>query len=167
MDYGIFRGTGCRAMGLLAMAILCMVLWACSSASFLCSVPEAEGSAVCALSEKLHTTPEIISQSLQVANLGALEADLYTARQANEFIDKIIADIEDIKAMGKKISYLQAINYIDSKFKVLPARVKAVFVIMNPAGLAGQSISQPLTDYDFELLTKHLKIQKDIIGVYL
>lgn len=140
---------------------------ACATTSQICLVPEAQNSVVCELSGKLRTTPEIISQSLQVANFGALEANIYTAKSADKFLDEIIVDIKNIQEMGKQISYLDAINYIDGKFKLLPSRVKAVFVLMNPAGLASQGIKQPLTDYDFELILRHLQKQKDLVKVYL
>ena len=147
--------------------IICWVMLGCSTKSMLCDIPEAENSVICALSQKMNTTPEMISQSLLVANFGALEADLYTAQKANEFVDKIINDIGELRALGRTITYIGAINYIDGKFKVLPDKVEAVFVLINPAGLADKNIRMPLTDYDFELLLRHLNKQKQIIQAYL
>jgi len=151
-----------------ALIIMILILMAgCATNSQLCTVPEAQNSVVCELSTKLHTTPEMISQTLLVANMGALEADVYTAQQANKFVDDLISEIENFRKLGKTISYIDAIRYIDSKFKILPARVQAVFVIMNPAGLSDQVINLPLTDYDFDLLLRHLNKEKQIISVYL
>jgi hypothetical protein len=152
----------------LTMIVCWIMLFAgCGTKSMLCDVPEAENSVICKLSQKMNTTPGIISQSLLVANFGALEADLYTAQKANEFIDKIINDIEELRALGRTITYIGAINYIDGKYKVLPDKIKAVFVLINPAGLADKNIKMPLTDYDFELILRHLNKQKQIIQVYL
>lgn len=147
--------------------LFCLIMAGCGTKSVICDVPEAQNSVICALSQKMNTSPEMISQSLLVANFGALEADLYTARQANEFVDRIINDIEELRALGKTISYIGAINYIDGKLKALPVKVKAVFVMVNPVGLADKNIKMPLTDYDFELLLRHLNKQKQIIQVYL
>ena len=147
------------------ICLILMVMSGCASNSMLCTVPEATDSVICNLSTKLKTTPGVISQTLQVANLGALEANIYTARQADKFIDTLIADIQGIK--GKEITYLDAVNYINDKFNVLPPRIQAVFIIINPAGLASQTIKMPLTNYDFELLLRHLQKQKDIIKMYL
>jgi hypothetical protein len=156
-----------KALMVFMVLLLGLIMAACATTSQLCAVPEAQNSVVCELSAKLKTTPEMISQSLQVANLGALASDVYTAQQADEFVDKIITDIQDIQKMGKEISYLDAINYIDGKLNLLPTKIKAVFVLIDTAGLTTQGIKQPLTDYDFDLIIRHLQKQKELIKIYL
>ena len=152
---------------LLMIFTLLILVSSCATTSQLCNVSEAKNSVVCELSSKLKTTPEMISQSLQIANFGALEGDLYTAQQANDFINRMIEDIKEVQSLGKEVSYLDMVNYINRKFDLLSPRIQAVFVLINPAGLAGQSITIPLTDYDFELLLRHLYKQKNLIKVYL
>jgi hypothetical protein len=148
---------------LLAFVIL---IQGCATTSQLCTVPEAQNSVICELSGKLKTTPEMISKSLRVANFGALTADIYTPPKADAFVDQIIADVKGIQKKGGKISYIEIINYIDGKLKVLPAKVKVVFAV-DPLDLSRYSIKQPLTNYDFDLILRHLQKQKELIKVYL
>jgi len=135
--------------------------------SNLCVGPKAEDSIVCKLADRLHTTPEVMSQSLIVANFGALEADLYTASQAEKFLDEIQADLEKLKETGKEVTYTEIIKYMNSKYNLLPKKVQAVFVLIDPAGLTGQSIKIPLSAYDIDLLLTHIEKQKQLIVIYL
>ena len=148
--------------------VLALLLFmGCSATSNLCTVPEANNSVVCDLSAKLHITPEMISQSLLIANFGALEVDLYTAQQADKFVNNLIGQIEKFKASGNTYTYAQAISFINSQYNLLPKKIQAVFVIIDPAGLASQNITLPLTNYDFDLFLRHLNKQKQIISIYL
>ena len=113
----------------------------------------------------MNTSPEAISTTLQVANVMALEKSLYKAQEAEEFIDNIIQDLKNIK--GKSITYAEALDYINDKFKVLSPEIQAVFIIVDPAGLATKEIKIPLSDYDINLLIKHLEKQKQIVQVYM
>jgi hypothetical protein len=156
-----------KALMVCMILLLGLIISACATTSQLCTVPEAQGSVVCELSGKLKTTPEMISQTLQVANLGAMATNIYTAQSADNFIDDMIKDISEIRDMGKQISYLDAINYIDNKLNLLPKNVKAVFLLIDTAGLTTQGIKQPLTGYDFELILRHLQKQKEIVKAYI
>lgn len=146
---------------ILIISIIAM-LAGCATTSSLC--PK-EGSAICALSEKLNTSPEAISQVLQIGNIAALEKSLYTATEADKFINQIIADVQAYK--GKAVTYTQAVQYINKKFNLLSPQIQAVFIIMNPADLAAKEITIPLSDYDIDLILKHLQKQKVLIKVYL
>lgn len=148
---------------LLIISILAL-LAGCATTSNYC--PH-EGSAICTLSEKLNTSPESISQVLQIANVAALEKSLYTAQQADLFIDAIMADLKKVKAEGVSISYVDALKYVSDKFDLLSPSAQAAFIIMNPADLATQEINIPLSEYDIDLLIKHLKKQKALVKVYL
>ena len=152
---------------ILSMLIVLFILPGCGTGSMLCNVPEAENSVVCKIAEKAHTTPEVISQTLLVGNLAALEGDIYTARAADKFVDNIISDLEKVKASGGKITYMQAVEYIDKKFNLLSPKAQAAFVIIDTNNLAGQAIEVPLTGYDIDLLLAHLKKQKAVIAAYL
>lgn len=146
---------------LLIISILAL-LAGCATTSSLC--PK-EGSAICALSEKLNTSPEAISQVLQVANVAALEKSLYTATEADKFIDQIIADVQAYQ--GKTVTYAQAVKYLNDKFNLLSPQIQAVFIIMNPADLAAKEITIPLSDYDLGLIIAHLQKQKLLVAAYL
>jgi hypothetical protein len=135
----------------------------CATTSSLC--PK-DGSAICALSDKLGASPESLSQVLQIANVAALEKSLYTAKEANQFVDQIIKDVQAYR--GKTITYVQAIKYLNDKFNVLSPQIQACFIIMNPADLATKEISIPsLSKDDINMIINHLKKQKALISVYL
>ena len=145
---------------------LIFTLQGCSTTGTICqNVPTGQTSVICTLSTKLNTSPEAMSQVLQIANVAALEKSLYTAQQANAFIDQIIMDVEAYK--GKTITYAQAVKYLNDKFNILSPQVQAVFIIMNPADLAAKEITIPLSDYDVNLILKHLAKQKALVGFYL
>lgn len=152
---------------MLIVLLVMFLISACGGTSMLCSVPEAENSVICSLSKEINTTPEMISQTLMVANIAAMEADAYTARRADKFINGLITEISDVRKLGKEVSYLDVVNYIQTKFDVLPVRVQTLFVVVNPAGLYEQRITIPLTDYDFELILRHLQRQKNILKAYM
>lgn len=138
-----------------------------TTTSTLCEPPNNETSVICVLSEKMNITPEILSQTLLIANLGAIEGDLYSAQEGMEFLDKLIEEIGDVKDLGNEVTYIEAIQYIDSKFKVLPDRVKIIFVIINPAGLTSNTITIPLSNHDWNMIMEHLYKQRSILQLYL
>lgn len=146
---------------LLIISILAL-LAGCATTSNYC--PH-DGSVICQLSEKLNTSPEAISQILQIGNVTALEKSLYTATEADKFVDQVIKDVNAYK--GKMIPYADAIGYINKKFNLLSPQIQAVFIIKNPASLAEKEITMPLSDYDIDLILKHLQKQKVLIKVYL
>lgn len=152
-------------MRILTMLLICLCICACSTTSNLCPAPDGQASVICSLSGQMNTSPEAISTTLQVANVMALEKSLYKAQEAEEFIDNIIQDLKNIK--GKSITYAEALDYINDKFKVLSPEIQAVFIIVDPAGLATKEIKIPLSDYDINLLIKHLEKQKQIVQVYM
>jgi hypothetical protein len=107
-----------------------------------------------------------MSTTLQIANLGALEANLYTAKKAGEFVDRIIADLEELKTAGTSITYYEAIAYLDKKFEVLDPKIQAAFVLIDSSNLLSTKIELPLCSYDIDLLIRHLSKQRAIITIY-
>jgi hypothetical protein len=161
-----------KVFSVMFMLVFCMaLLGACSTVSNICPAPDGQASVICALSEKMNTSPENLSQILQVANFVALEKSLYTANEASEFIDQIILDLKTAKyeqrGGGPAITYAQALDYVNKKFNVLSAEVQAVFIILNPADLASKEIKIPMIEYDINLLIRHLEKQKQIVQVYM
>ena len=144
-----------------------MMLQGCGGTSTLCPAPDGQPSVICKLSDKMVMTPETLSQVLQVSNMIALEENIYTARDANKFVDRILHDIQKVRDQGISISYLEAVNYVNKRFKLLSLKAQAAFIIINPGDLATKEINIPLSEYDLGLLLKHLWKQKAIIGVYL
>jgi len=148
------------------------VIWftQCATRSDTCkNVPEGQTSVICTLAGKMGTTPENISMTLQVVNMASLEKNLYTAQEANKFVDVVIADLEKVKASKGKIvvSYLDAVNYVNAKYKLLSSATQAAFIIIAPSALTEQEIKIPLSEYDIDLLLKHLAKQKILISVYI
>src|SRR4030042_144288 len=136
-----------------------MLLMACATQGIICqNIPEGQVSVICALAGKMDTSPEAISQILQVANFVALEKSLYKAVEAQEFVEEIIDDLKNIKA--NTITYTEAVNYVNKKYNILSKEIKAVFIIINPADLATREIKIPLSEYDINLLIGHLEKQK-------
>jgi len=143
-----------------------MILIACATSGTICQdIPEGQNSVICMLADKMGTSPEAMSQILQVANFVALEKSLYRAVEAQEFVDEIIRDLKGIKE--NTITYTEAVNYVNKKYNILSKEVQAVFIIINPADLATKEIKIPLSEYDINLLIGHLEKQKAIIEVYL
>ena len=156
--------------GILLVALISAALFAgCgTTGGIICSnIPEGQDSAICKIADKMNTTPEQISQVLQVANFAALESDLYTAREAEEFVDRIIRDISEFRETGKTLTYIKAIEYLNSKFSLLSPRAQVVFSLINPGDLASKEINVPLGDYDLSLILRHLEKQEIIIAAYL
>ena len=155
-----------KELQVLSVLFVLVMFAGCGTTSMLCSVPEADGSVICELSKKINTTPEAISQSLKIANAGAMELDVYDAYEAEKFVDKIISEIQEVQKMGKEVSYREAIEYIRGIYSKLPERVQLIFEIASPDMLSQNLIEIPLTDYDFKLLLDHLNNQKNIINMY-
>jgi hypothetical protein len=149
------------------MILWVMVLAGCGTKSMLCSVPEADGSVICKLSEKMNTSPEVISKTLKITNAGALAMGVYEAKEAEEFIDDIIDEIETVRAEGLNITYGDAIDYIQKKYKKLPVKVQVLFAILDPELLSKNIIEIPLNDYDLDLVLRHLRAQKkQVIDIF-
>jgi hypothetical protein len=144
----------------------CLVMAGCATTpSNLCIVPEAKDSVICELAGKLKTTPEAISQTLKITNIVAMETNVYTAQQADKFVDRMIEEIQGMRDL--EITYIGLVRYIDGEVSLLPPRVQVVFEVMGDSGLTTQEIKMPLTPYDFELLLRHLQKQKELIKMYL
>jgi hypothetical protein len=151
---------------LLIISIL-LTLMGCGTTGTICqNVPTGQTSVICTLSTKLNTSPEAISQILQIANVAALDKSLYTAQQADAFLDGVITDLKQIKSNGQSISYVQAIDYLNKKYAILPKEVQAAMIIMNPASLSTQEIKLPLCEYDIDLLISHCKKQLQIVQIF-
>jgi hypothetical protein len=148
--------------------MMCLMMAGCATTpSQLCIVPEAKDSVICELAGKLKTTPEAISQTLKITNIVAMETNVYTAQQADKFVDRMIEEIQGIRDLGSEITYIGLVRYIDGEVSLLPPRVQVVFEVMGDSGLTTQEIKMPLTPYDFELLLRHLQKQKELIKMYL
>ena len=158
------RGTVPVPTVLLAMAVL-LLLTGCGAKSMLCSVPEASGSVVCKLAGKMDTSPEAISKALKIANAGGMTLKIYEAQEAERFIDDIIREVEAYRGSGE-ITYLDAVNYIRGKHNKLSPEVQVLFEVIDPGVLSKKLIEIPLTDYDFELILKHLNAQKRIVAAF-
>lgn len=149
------------------MILLAIVFMSgCSTKSPICSIPEADNSVVCKLSEKIGTSPEAISKTLKIGNVAALEFKLYEAREAERFINKVIDKIEYRRRQGSEITYREAVEYVRKLYKGLSPRVQAAFEIINPDILSQKLVDIKLTDHDFNMLLKHLNEQKVIVQLY-
>lgn len=151
---------------LVVMIFLIMLFAGCMGKSQLCAVPEAEGSKICAFSEKLHLDPAYMSQGLLAINFVALKKSVYTPGQAYVFVEKLENELTELRAQGKVWTIEQAINYIDGKLNVLPEDVRLAFQTFDIHQFTDIEIKLPITDYDFELILRHLAKQKALIEIF-
>ena len=91
----------------------------------------------------------------------------YTPEKAHEFVQKLKKEIVDLKALGRKWTLFQAINFINGKVDALPADIQAAFTIFNIDSYTDVELQQPITDYDFDLVIAHLDKQDGLIKIYL
>lgn len=135
--------------------------------SLVCEISDAEESRICQMSQEIGITPEEFSEGLLIANIISLEKNVYSAQRADIFIDRIINDVEGFRKAGLKITYLDIVKYVNRISDVLPPNVLAALIIADPESILSDQINLPLTDYDFELILRHLQKQKSIISLYL
>lgn len=131
------------------------------------TVPEGEHSVICDLAGKANTTPEMVSGVLKLANVGGLSGKLYTAQQANIFIEEIISALEAVKEQGTGLTYEDAVKYIITKVSGLTPEVQSLFVIMNDFTQYSFETPQILSDFDIGLLLTHLREQRMILAPFL
>ena len=130
------------------------------------NIPEGQTSVICQLALATKVSPENMSITLQIANMAALEKNLYTAKEAGKFIDSIIIDLKNYKTSEITISYYQAIDYLNKKFKLLSPQAQVAFIIINPGALSEYKIDSPLSSYDIDLIINHLVKERAIVSAY-
>ena len=132
------------------------------------TIPSNSYSIICQIANHANKTPEQVASVLRIANTTALAEDLYTAKEAKKFIDGIKDDINI--ARKTDISYEIAQKYIMNKYNALSKKERALFIIANEfvsINTPDIAINEPLSDFDIDMILKHLDNQSDIIDVFL
>lgn len=156
----------------LFISIMCFTLLACASNQIkpedrVCNnIPEGSYSVLCSVADHVGIELEDAGNVLKIANLGGLATDLYTARAASDFIDNI--EIYLKRAQSRYgLLYSTFIDFVNQKYKILPAKVQAAIVLADQMRLVDVSkipgANKLFSEYDYENLYKHLKEHRAII----
>lgn len=161
--------------GLVALGALCALLFTifgCAGfparPSVCDAVPQDSYSAICQAAETMHATPEDVATILKLANVAALSGHVYTARQADVFIDELSAFLTAARQNGG-ITYGALVAAAMQRYGALPPEVQAVFIVLDGAVAvdAPAVTSLLLSDYDYGLLLGHLQQQKALLAPFL
>jgi len=122
---------------------------------------------ICKLAGKMGQSPEQMAQVLKIANITALAGDIYTARQAMDFVADLQVFLKD--AQASNATYGTVIAHIVAKYQALPPDVQIAFLLLQTvAGVQVPGLdSEPLTDADYAMLSYHLNEQLQIITPFL
>ena len=132
------------------------------------AIPEGQTSVICELAEKKGTTPEDIAKILKATNLLLLSEDKYTAKQAKKFIKGVIEDVEKAQKESVTITYEDVLLYVNGKKEIVSPTVIAAYEILDPDTLSsGITITNPLSQYDIELILVHLEAELDLVKLFL
>lgn len=122
---------------------------------------------ICRLADKMGQSPEQMAQVLKIANIGALAGDVYTARQAMDFIADLQMFLRD--AQQSNATYGMVVSYVVAKYNVLPPDVQVAFMLLQT--MSGVQVpgldSEPLTPADYAMISHHLNEQMQIITPFL
>lgn len=133
------------------------------------NIPADNYSVLCSVSNHLNIPLEEVSRVLKIANVVGLGADVYTAQQADAFMKSIRAFIIQSKRQG--LLYGALMNFVETKYGLLPNKVKASIVLVRQLSTVDLSLvpgsDRFLSDYDYKLLFLHLDKQEEIIKPFL
>lgn len=122
---------------------------------------------ICKLADKVGQSPEQMAQLMKIANITALAGDVYTARQAMDFVADLQVFLQDAQANGA--TYGTVIAHVVAKYQVLPPDVQVAFLLLQTvAGVQVPGLDNaPLTDTDYAMLSYHLNEQIQVITPFL
>jgi len=130
----------------------------------ICDTIPAGDSVICDLSERVGQPVETVAGILKLSNVAALAADLYTAQQANKFIDKTIGYL---KTTSVDLTYVSAVQYVLTTLSMMTPEAQAVFIILDDFVNVDFGSVRLLSEFDIGLLLKHLNDQKLILVPFL
>lgn len=145
----------------------CVGCLSTSTSSVCDSVPVGQSSIICDAAKEIGISPESLSQVLILANMAALEADVYIANEAYIFIENAE---KALRASQTDVTYGQVISYLLREYSGLSPAAQGVFAVIDPLqGLVNMEEYAPklLSEYDVSLLLRHLSKQKSVIRAYL
>lgn len=132
------------------------------------TVPEGSYSAICQAADVMGTRPEDVATILKLANVAALAGNVYTALQADAFIDEVRAYLVQTRDQGG-ITYADAVNAALARYGLLPPEVQAVFIVLDGAVSidAPEVTALTLSNYDYDMLLGHMDQQKALLAPFL
>jgi len=154
-----------RIIGLIAVFIW---VGACATSQICETVPEGQTSVICEASQEVGVSPESLSQVLIITNIATLEANVYTAQEALEFIEGCERALSFVN--WSTLTYGEVVDYLLSEYANLPPQVQAVFIVVDPLSSMTQidrQLPNILSEFDIDLILTHLEKQKTIVKIYL
>ena len=131
------------------------------------SIPDGSYSIICQIAEKMNTTPETAASLLKVSNVAAIAGNVYTAQQADAFIDDIISYVEVAKEKGLATAVIY--GAARTKFSSLPPEIQAAFTVCDDILVVDDDLLLSISpsEYDWAMILKHLADQKKIVAPFL
>lgn len=135
------------------------ILAGCATTDVCSEIPEGEKSVLCLAADKMDVKLDDIGQALKIKNIAGLSMEHYAAIEAMEYID----ECDEYLEAASRLTYQNLILFLLSSQKKLSPTVRAVFIVY------GGNLSIPelnaaiLTDYDIQLLRKHLDEQRQVV----
>jgi len=121
-----------------------------------CARPEAAGSVICAIAQRLNMTPEQIDAAFLDAALVGIGTKIIKADELRKAVNKTITWVKD-----KKILTIQGLTqYLVTESTVDPALALLISRRLGLINLPDLGV-QPLTDYDIQLVLIGLQHQLD------
>lgn len=166
-----FKGTTMKLIIAILMVFFVFGMFGCRTLmtvpqSVCYNIPENQTSVICQVAAELNIAPEAVSNLIKVGNLAAISADVYTAKQAMDFIDEVETFLCNAQEYG--LTYAAATRAATNKYKSLSPKIQGIFVILGDFANAPPAKAQKtLTDYDFNILYAALENQKRIVRPFL
>jgi hypothetical protein len=133
-------------------------------------VPKDSYSLICQAADKLGVAPESITSPIKIANAIAIGSDAYSAEQADAFIQMLIDQAKEMAFSDKGATWQQFMNYVVSKYDLLPQRMKAALIIvetLNNGDLFPGMQYVLLSQYDWAGILWELNQQKQTVDLFL
>lgn len=127
------------------------------------ALPEGTNSTLCTIAKEKGVNLMDISKVLKLANTAALASNQYTATQAVAFIEKVIAGVKELQSKGS--TYDELLAYAIAQHDGLDPKIKVAFVISSE--MVNVKVSDPLYDFDYQLILLHLNKQLSIAKMFL
>ena len=127
-----------------------------------CDTLEPGQSVICDMADKVEQRPETVASFLKLGNVAGLSGKLYTAQEADKFIEDTIAILG---ANVGGVTYTGAVLYVVQALAKLSPEAQALFIVLSD--FLAIETNEILTSIDIKMLIKHLREQQAIIAPFL
>jgi hypothetical protein len=112
-------------------------------------------------------TLDKVGKIIKIGTVAGLEGKEISAKDIIKVINSIENDINTVKRDNIKLTYLDAVNYINAKLKLFSPKVIAAMEIIQPGTLSGELINVNFEEVDFDIILSFLESEKLIAKLYL